>query len=65
MKIKVTKLSYDEVLEKKAKPQIKPKKPNILFRTLLKLVSIPDLLSTKFKCTKELRKILKKEPCLI
>lgn len=65
MKIKVTKLSYDEVLSKEPKPYIKPKKPNILFRTLLKLVSMPDLWATKFKCSKELKKYMQKEPCLI
>ena len=62
MKIKVTKLSYEEVLTKEPKPYIKPKKPNILFRTLLKLVSLPDLIVTKFKGNKELKKYLKKEP---
>lgn len=65
MKIKVTKLSYEEVLTKEPKPYIKPKKPNILFRTLLKLVSLPDLIVTKFKGNKELKKYLKKEPSLI
>ena len=65
MKIKVTKLSYDEVLLKKAKPLIKPKKPNIFFRTLLKLVSLPDLWATKFKYGKELKKYIGKEPSLI
>ena len=65
MKIKVTKLSYDEVLLKKAKPLIKPKKPNIFFRTLLKLVSLPDIWATKFKYGKELKKYIGKEPSLI
>lgn len=66
MKIKTIKLSYEEVLKVEPKPYIKPKKPNILFRTLLKIVSLPDLLATKFKYTKEgLEKIEKKEPVLI
>ena len=56
MKIKVKKITYDELLDKKAKPLCKPKKTNILFRTLLKLVSLPDLWATKFKCSKELKK---------
>ena len=66
MKIKTIKLSYDEVLKVNPKPYIKPKKPNILFRTLLKIVSLPDLLATKFKYTKEgFEKINKKEPLFI
>ena len=65
MKIKVKKITYDELLDKKAKPLCKPKKTNILFRTLLKLVSLPDLWATKFKCSKELKKYMGKEPCLI
>ena len=65
MKIKVTKLSFEEVLAKEPKPYAKPKKPNIFFRTLLKLVSLPDLWATKYKCSKELKKYMGKEPCLI
>ncbi len=66
MKIKVINLSYDDVLNVKPKPYIKPKKPNILFRTLLKLVSLPDLIATKFTSTKEnMDKYNKKEPTLI
>lgn len=65
MKIKVKKLSYDEVISNEPKPYIKHKKPNILFRTLLKLVSLPDLWATKFKCSNELKKHIGKESCLI
>lgn len=65
MKIKVKKLSYDEVLAIKPKALIKPKKPNILWRTLLKLVSLPDLLAVKFHDDGKLRKLVKKEPSLI
>lgn len=65
MKIKVKKLSYDEVLTIKPKPYIKPKKPNILWRTLLKLVSLPDLIAVKFSDDGKLRKLVKNEPSLI
>ena len=65
MKIKVTKISSDEVLTKKAKPYAKPKKPNIFFRSLLKIVSMPDLWNAGFKTTRELKQLMKKEPCLI
>ena len=65
MKIKLKKADIDEVL--KIKPaHKKPKKPNILFRTLLKIVSLPDLWATKFKCEKiGMERLKKGEQCLI
>ncbi len=66
MKIKTAVLSYDEVCAIKPKKRIKPKKPNMLFRTLLRVLSIPDLLAVKFKCTKiGMDRLKKNEPCLI
>ena len=52
MKIKVIKKSYEDVIRIKRPRHSKPKKPSILFRILLKLVSLPDILKTKFKCDK-------------
>ena len=52
MKIKVIKKSYDDVMNIKRMRHSKPKKPNILFRTLLKIVSLPDIVKTRFKCDK-------------
>ena len=67
MKIKIAEKNYDEVmalLEKKK--NIKPIKPSILFRTLLKVVSMPELVATGFKCNKiGMERLGKKEPCLI
>ena len=55
MKIKTKKGTYQQIINqhkaKKHKHQ-KPKKPNIFFRTLMKLVSIPDLVATRFKFEK-------------
>ncbi len=66
MKIKIIKKNYDEVVNTKEKRHKKFVKPNIFFRTLLKLVSLPDLLSAKFKCEKiEMEKLRRKEPALI
>ena len=66
MQIKVIKKSYREVMAKPPKATKKPKKPNFLFRTLLKIVSLPDLLATRFECTKKgMEKLSKKEPCFI
>ena len=66
MKIKTKVLSYDKVMELKPDKPFKPKKPNILFRTLLCVLSIFDLIATRFKCNKiGMEKLGKKEPCLI
>lgn len=49
MKVKTKRLSYDAVVALKKPKHQRPKRPNILFRTLLKLVSLPDLLSARFR----------------
>ena len=65
MKIKTATKSYEEVLALPVAPHKKPKKPSILFRTLLKIVSTPDLLSTRFRCRKiGMEKLGRREPCL-
>ncbi len=65
MKIKTKEKSYEEVL---AIPQPKHKKPmkqNLLFRSILRIVSTPDLLATGFKCNKiGMERLGKKEPAL-
>ena len=55
MKIKVTKRSYQQVmLDKQTKKRVhkKPIKPSLFFRTLMRVVSIPDLRATHFKLWK-------------
>ncbi len=52
MKIKNAYRDYAEVAAMQLPEHIKPKSPNIFFRTLLKLVAIPELLSVRFKCRK-------------
>lgn len=65
MKIKITKSSYPEVLALPKEAPFKPKRPDLFFRTLLKLVSLPDLIATKFSYTKtDMDKLGKREPCL-
>ena len=59
-------LSYKEVLEKPRKKAQKPARPSFFFRTLIKILSIPDLSATNFKYKKiGMEKLSKKEPCLI
>lgn len=66
MKIKNAEKSYATVAEMKLPKHERPKKPNILFRTLLKTVSLPDLFLTRFKCRRVgMERLGKDEPCLI
>lgn len=53
MKIKIKKVSYEEAMAVKKPTHKKPKKPNILFRTLIRILSIPDLIATRFTYTTE------------
>ena len=65
MKTKVTNKSFEEVMAIPREKHEKPIKPNIFFRTLLKLVSLPDIIDTKFKCNKiGMERLGKKEPAL-
>ena len=65
MKIKVIKKNYDDVMSIKKQRHSKPKKPSILFRTLLKLVSLPDILKTEFTCDRiGMEKLGKRENAL-
>ena len=65
MKIKYG-VSYKELLEKPEKKQKKPSRPSFFFRTLIRTLSIPDLVATKFKYTSVgMEKLSKKEPCFI
>ena len=65
MKIKIIKKSYSDVISSSPKKRFVPKKPDVFFRSLLKLVSLPDLMVTHFKCDKiDMDKLGKREPCL-
>lgn len=65
MKIKTKATTIDEVLINKNDKKFIPKKPNIIFRTLLKVLSMPEIFATGFKLTKtDMDKLGKKEPCL-
>ena len=49
MKTKIIDKDIEWVLSRPSKKHIKPKRINMFFRTLLKLVSMPDLIKTHFK----------------
>ncbi len=65
MKVKTKQMSYDAVMALPRPKHKKPKRPNILFRTLLKLVSLPDLVATNFRFRRiGMARLGKHEPCL-
>lgn len=65
MKIKVKLKEYSEVCALKPQRHKKPMKQMFLFRLLLKIVSLPDLLATKFKYRKiGMERLGKNEPAL-
>ena len=53
MKIKTIKSTHEEVMALPRAKHKKPVKPNIFFRTLMRLVGLPDLLSARFRYTFE------------
>ncbi len=65
MKIKTIRLSPVEALAKPKLRHFKPQKPWWILGLLIRLISIPDLLATRFKFTKERMDLVGKEPCLI
>lgn len=66
MNIKIEKKTLSEVLALKKEKKFIPKKPNMLFRTLLKVLSSADLKHTNFQAQKiGMEKLGKKEPCLV
>ena len=65
MKIKIVEKTYDEVLALPTRHHQKPLKQGLLWRTLLRAVSAPDLMATHFSCRKiGMERLEKKEPAL-
>lgn len=66
MKIKTINKPYREVMALPRPKHQKPHRPNLLFRTLLRIVSMPDLWATRFRCRRiGMEKLGKREPCLV
>ena len=66
MRIKTKKITVAELSSLKKEKPFKPKKPNIFWRTLLKIFSSFDLAKTHFRLEKSgMERLGKKEPCLI
>ncbi len=65
MKIKAERRPYEQVMMMERDKKMHAKRPNLFFRTLLKIVSLPDLIATRFSYTKVgMERLGKKEPCL-
>lgn len=65
MKIKIKEKSYREVADIQPPKHKKPMKQGFLFRLLLRVVSTPDLLATRFRLKKiGMERLGKREPCL-
>ena len=65
MKIKNQNLSYEDVLLLPHEKHQMPKRPSMFFRTLLKIVSTPDLRATDFSLQEEgMENLGKNEPAL-
>ena len=62
MKIKTKQMPYSKVNTLKKPKHKKPVKPNILFRSIVRIASIPDLMKVRFKYEGRLPE---KMPCLI
>ena len=65
MKIKTLKKSYDEVISLPRPEHKKPSRPWFLLRTLIRALSVPDMLQTHFSYTFEDKKDLPEGPYLI
>ena len=65
MKIKTKKLSYAEVLSLPKAKRLSPKRPNLFFRTLVRIASAPDLRQTSFSYRNRVPKDVQNTPCLI
>ena len=66
MKIKNVVRDYDEVMAMEVTKHFKPKKPNLFWQTLTKVISIPALLQVHYKFREVgMEKLGKDEPALI
>lgn len=66
MKIKTLNLPYSEVLALPTEKRRKPRRPSLLFRTLVRVLSEIDLRKVHFSCKRiGMERLKKHEPCII
>ena len=65
MKIKTKRITYEQAMALPRPKHKKPMRPWWLLQTLIRILSIPDMIATRFTFNKAIKKELPKEPCLI
>ena len=65
MKIDSRQMSYEEMLAQPRLQHKNPRKPSRFLATVVRIISTPTLLKTKFSYTTERMELVGKEPCLI
>ena len=66
MKINTKKKTYEQVMALPRPPHKHPMKPSVFLNRLIKLITIPDMLITRFTCNKiGMERLKDDEPCLI
>lgn len=65
MKIKTRSKTFEQVMALPRPKHKKPMRPWRLLQTLIRVLSIPDMIATRFTFNKAIKKELPKEPCLI
>lgn len=65
MKIRTKKLPYEKVLALPKPARKKPNRPNLLFRSIIRLISMPDLISTRFSYKTERMEEMGEGPYLV
>ena len=65
MKIKTKRITYEQATALPRPKHKKPMRPWWLLQTLIRILSIPDMIATRFTFNKAIKKELPKEPCLI
>ena len=65
MKVKTKKITYEQLIAMQPPKRKKLKKPSFLFRSLVRLLSIPDLMATHFSYTTSRMELAGKGPYLI
>ena len=65
MKIKTQNKTFEQVMALPRPKHKKPMRPWFLLQTLIRILSIPDMIATRFTFNKAIKKKLPKEPCLI
>ena len=65
MKIKTKQMDFEAVMKLPRRTHKNPKRPNILFRSIVRVAAAGDLKDANFTFTEERMDLVKDEPCLI